>query len=162
MRNSLERGGLFLQRLILFFYPPFQKMAPRQLFLYGVTGSANIVFGWILYAVSYNFILRKENLSLGFVTLSPHVAALAVMFPVTFATGFLFQKYVTFSASVLRGKKQLFRYTLVVIINLLINYAGLKLFVEVLHFYPTPSEMLVTVVTVLTSYLFQKKFTFKL
>ncbi|MBP9018136.1 MAG: GtrA family protein, partial [Paludibacteraceae bacterium] len=71
------------------------------------------------------------------------------------------QKYVTFSASYLRGHVQLRRYLLVVMINLGLNYVGLKLFVELAHFYPTPSKMLITIITTLFSYFAQKKFTFK-
>jgi putative flippase GtrA len=83
-----------------------------------------------------------------------------VTFPITVLTGFLLQKYVTFSNSYLRGGVQLFRYFLVVIANLMINYAGLKLLVDGLHFYPTPWKMIITVFTVIFSYLSQKKFTF--
>jgi putative flippase GtrA len=76
-------------------------------------------------------------------------------------TGFLLQKYVTFTASALRGSIQLVRYFMVVMANLLINYAGLKLFVDGLGFYPTPSKMIITCFAILVSFIFQKKFTFK-
>jgi putative flippase GtrA len=98
---------------------------------------------------------------LGFVTISPHIAALFVTFPITLFTGFLLQKYVTFTASDLRGREQLIRYIAVVGVNLLINYFGLKLLVELLHFYATPSKMVVTVICTIFSYFSQKTFTFK-
>ena len=100
-------------------------------------------------------------LHLGFVTLSSHIAAFTLTFGITFFSGFLLQKYVTFSESDLRGRIQLMRYLFVVAINLFINYLGLKLLVDVLSFYPTPSNMAISIFTTFFSYFSQKKFTFK-
>ena len=161
MRKFFRNTGSSITKLIDFFYPPFRKFMPLQFFRYGVSGAANMVFDWVLYFVVYNFVLRHQMLHLGFITMSSHIAALALTFPVSFMTGFLLQKYVTFSSSYLRGHVQLRRYLLVVIINLGLNYAGLKFFVEIAHFYPTPSKMLITIITTLFSYFAQKKFTFK-
>ena len=130
-------------------------------FRYGVSGAANTALDLVLYYIIYNFVLDHRMLHLGFVTLSSHVAALVIVFPITLLTGFLLQKYVTFSASKLRGRVQLMRYIMVVFLNLAVNYFGLKLFVDVLHFYPTPSRMIITVFTALISYIMQKKFTFR-
>ena len=49
---------------------------------------------------------------------------------------------------------------MVYLINLGINYPGVRLLVEVFGFYPTPSKMAITVVTVIFSFLMQKYFTF--
>lgn len=161
MRRILVLTGKLIGELIDFFYPPFRRYFSRQFFRYGVCGAANVGFDWILYFIAYNFIFRKQLVNLDVVTLSPHIAALLVTFPVTLFTGFLLQKYVTFTASDLRGREQLVRYVAVVGVNLTINYFGLKLFVEVFHFYPTLSKMLITMVCTVVSYFLQKKFTFR-
>lgn len=161
MRRILVLTGKFISDIIDFFYPPFKRFFSLQFFRYGMSGGANLVFDWVLYFIIYNFILRKQIVDLGFIAISPHIAALLIVFPITLLTGFLLQKYVTFTASDLRGRQQLVRYMAVVGVNLLINYFGLKLLVEVLHFYPTPSKMVVTVVCTIFSYFSQKKFTFK-
>lgn len=132
-----------------------------QFFRYGVTGSANLVFDWVLYFVIYNFVLQQQMLSLGFVTLSSHVASFAIKFPIVLMTGFLLQKYVTFSHSEMRGHVQLFRYLIVFLVNLLISFVGLKFLVEWLRIYPTISNMLMSIITVFISYFSQKKYTFK-
>lgn len=162
MRRILILIGKFISGIIDFFYPPFQHIVSLQFFRYGVVGVANLVFDWVLYFISYNFIFRKKIVELGFIAISPHIAAFLLVFPITLLSGFLLQKYVTFTASNLRGRVQLIRYMGVVVVNLLINYFGLKLFVEVLHVYPTPSKMIVTVVCTIFSYIMQKKFTFKI
>ena len=161
MRKLFTKIGYCIQRIIDFFYPPFRRFMPPQLFRYAACGGANVAFDLVLYFVVFNFVLNKQMLHLGFVTFSSHIATLLIVFPITTISGFLLQKYVTFSASELRGRVQLFRYFLVVMTNLMLNYLGLKLFVDVLHFFPTPSKMMITIVTVILSYVFQNKFTFK-
>ena len=135
-------------------------MSP-ELYRYGVCGTLNVVFDWVLYFFVYNFILQYKVLDLGFIAFSPHIASLMIIFPITTFTGFLLQKYVTFTASELRGRVQLFRYFIVVFANLAINFIGLKILVDGLNFYPTPSKMIITIGTVICSYIGQKKFTFK-
>jgi len=161
MRKIFVKIGLCVQKVIDFTYPLFRRFVPLQVYRYGVCGASNIVFDWVLFFVVYNFLFKYRFFYLGIITLSPHIASLILTFPITTLTGFLLQKYVTFTASDLRGRVQLFRYLLIVVANLLINYSGLILFVDELHFYPTPSKMIITIVTVICSYIGQKKFTFK-
>jgi len=161
MRKFFEKTGLFIQRVIDFTHPLVRSFIPVQIYRYGVIGSTNVVFDWVLYFLVYNMVFKDKLFDLGFVTLSPHIATLALTFPVITLSGFLLQKYVTFTASDLRGHVQLIRYLMVVLANLIINYAGLKLFVDGFDFYPTPSKMLITIFTVICSYIGQKKFTFK-
>ncbi len=92
--------------------------------------------------------------------MTPHIASLCIVFPITLVTGFWLNKYVTFTQSELRTVKQFIRYCLIVAVNLAINYWGLKLCVEVWGWFPTPSKMLITVITVIISFVCQKYFTF--
>lgn len=161
MRKLFVILGRWITRIIDFFYPPFRRYMSLQFFRYGVSGVGNMMLDWLLYFCIYHFVLRQEMLNLGFVTFSAHIAALFMTFPVTLMTGFLLQKYVTFSSSELKGRVQLFRYSLVVLANLLLNYLGLKLLVDIIGLFPTPSKMIITIITTLFSYFSQKTFTFK-
>lgn len=161
MRRLFAKIGLTIRKLIDFFYSPFSKYFSKEFFRYGVIGTINVAFDWILYFSFFHFVLKKEMLHLGCFTLSSHIAALALSFPISFLSGFLLQKYVTFSASSLRGKTQMIRYGIVVLLNLSINYFGLKLLVDIAGWYPTPSKMGITILTVMISFLLQKRFTFK-
>ena len=160
MRKILKRTGLWIRSVIDFTYPPFRHIFTPQLYRYGVCGGANVVFDWVIYFFVYNYIMKYRFIHLGFVAISPHIASFIIIFPITTFTGFLLQKYVTFIMSDLRGRVQLFRYFLIVLMNLLLNYIGLKIFVEIFHFYPTPSKMIITAITMVCSYFGQKKFTF--
>jgi len=161
MRNLLTTLGLWIQKVIDFFYPLFRRFMSPELYRYGVCGTFNVAFDWVLYFLVYNFIVQYRVIDFGIISLSPHIASLVIIFPVTTFTGFLLQKYVTFTASELRGRVQLFRYFIVVFGNLIINFLGLKILVDGLNFYPTPSKMIITIVTIICSYIGQKKFTFK-
>ena len=134
---------------------------PLQTFRYAVCGCTNVMLDLFIYFISYNFILQKENLDLGIVVFKPHVAALLMAFCVSFPTGFLLSKYIVFQDSALRGRIQLFRYMLIVGINLFLNYVLLKILVEYFHFYPTIARTFAIAFIVTFSYLSQKHFSFK-
>jgi hypothetical protein len=161
MRKTFTSIGNAIRTVIDFFYPPFQKYITLQLFRYGFTGSVNLLFDWFLYFLIYNFVLQHEMLNLGIVTLSSHIATMTIKIPIVLISGFLLQKYVTFSYSNLKGSIQLFRYVTVFLINLTINYLGLKILVDSLDFWPSPSNMIVSILTIFISYFSQKHYTFK-
>jgi len=134
---------------------------PPETFRYAATGGFNTMLDIFLYFVFYNFILDKQIVNLGFIAISPSIAAFIFVFPITFSTGFLLSKYVTFLDSPLRGKTQLTRYGLSVVGSILLNYICLKVFVEYFYIWPTVSKILTTVVVIIYSYVIQRHFTFK-
>lgn len=154
-----------IQKLITdvidWFYNPFKGIISITTFRYAATGGANTVLDILLYFIFYHFILVEQNLELGFVTISSHIAAFLLVFPITFSTGFMLAKYITFTASDLKGRIQLIRYALTVIGSILLNYILLKFFVEICGFYPVVSKMITTVVVIIYSYVAQRFFSFK-
>ena len=150
-----------LTKVIDLIYPMFSRFMSRQLFSYGFCGGLNLALEWVLYYVFYHFIIRGRIVDLGFVAISPHIAAFAFKFPITFLTGFWMARHISFSGSELRGRVQIVRYLLVTMVNIVINYAGLKLLVEVCGCWPTISYIIISVVCVTFSYLSNKHFSFK-
>ena len=134
---------------------------PLTTFRYAVCGGSNMFLDIFIYFISYNYILHKQILDLGFIAFKPHIAALWMAFFVSFPVGFLLSKYIVFDTSQLRGRVQLFRYLLIVGVNLILNYAFLKTLVEYLGFYPTIARIFTTCIIVTFSFLSQKHFTFK-
>lgn len=143
------------------FYPPFRKLMNIQTFRYLACGGGNTLLDIVLYFVSYNFILDKQNVNLGFIVISPHIAAFIIAFAISFPLGFWLMHSIVFSDSILRKRVQLFRYFLLVAVCILLNYVFLKLFVEQWGIYPTPSKLLTTIIVVSFSYVTQKHFTFR-
>jgi len=146
---------------VLWFYPPFKRFMPLQTFKYAATGGANTSLDIFLYFIFYNFVLNKELVDLGFVAISPHIAAFIMSFIVTFPIGFILAKYISFPGSFLRKRIQFFRYGLSVMGSVVLNYIFIKLFVEVCGWYPTPAKIVTTLIAILFSYTAQKYFTFK-
>lgn len=160
MRKNAEKLGERLKCVIDFFYPPFKNYMPIQFFRYGFTGSVNVAVSILLYFITYNYILNQHTINLRFFTFSAHVGALIISFPFSNFFGFLLQKYITFTDSQLRGHIQLYRYFFVVFINLGINTFILKILVDGLNLWSTPSQIIATFCCVFVSYISQKKFTF--
>lgn len=166
----MNRLAQIITKIIDFFYPPFRKVMSEQLFRYAACGGGNMVLDWVLYFLIYNFVIGhdlvyitlpfREGTGVG-LCLTPHIATLCIVFPITLLTGFWLQKYVTFTDSQLNGWRQFFRYVTIVALNLAVNYFGLKLCVEVWGWYPTPSKMVITLITVAISYLGQKYYSFR-
>jgi putative flippase GtrA len=148
-------------RIIDWFYFPFLHFIPREVFRYAVTGGLNTILDLSLYFIFYRYILKLQIVDLGFVAISAYIAAFLMVFPITFLTGFILAKYVTFNASELRGRIQLFRYGLTVFGAIILNYLFLKIFVEYFGWYATFSKGVTTVIVVIYSYISQRYFSFK-
>lgn len=144
-----------------FFYPPFSKLMPIQTFRYAVCGGTNTLLDIVLYFISYHYILHERYVNLGMVTISPYILSFLMSFSVSFPAGYFLNKNIVFPQSILHGRVQLFRYFLLVLICLGLNYVFIKLFVEQFHFYATVAKILTTIIVVSFSYLTQKNFTFK-
>lgn len=147
--------------LIDFFYPPFKRLMPLNTFRYAACGGANVVLDISLFFILYNFVFRKQVVELGLIAFQPHIAAFLFSFCITFPVGFLLSKYIVWTDSTIKGHVQLFRYFVIVMMNLLLNYFFLKLLVEYFHIYPTISKLITTVIVISFSYLSQKHYTFK-
>ncbi|HNQ67990.1 MAG TPA: GtrA family protein [Bacteroidales bacterium] len=160
MQNILSIGRKTIIKTADWFYKPFSRFIPQVTFRYGFTGGLNTAFDIFLYFIFYNYIFQKQNLDLSLITISPHIAAFVFVFPITFVTGFMLAKYVTFTQSTLRGRKQLFRYGLTVVGSIILNYFLLKFFVELCNFWPTFSKILTTAIIIVYSYFMQKHFSF--
>jgi putative flippase GtrA len=143
------------------FYPLFKRFMPLQTYHYAACGGSNTLLGIVLYYVSYNFILHKELVRIGPFAITPHIMALFMATAVTLPIGFYLSMYVVFHGSYLRRRVQFFRYFLIAMGCLLLNYVLLKLFVEVWHWYPTLAQIANTVVVVLFSYFSQRHFSFR-
>ena len=132
-----------------------------QTFRYAACGGFNVFLGLSAFYIAFKFILKEKMLDIGVYVFEPYSAALLISFLVSFPVGFFLMKYVVFSDSKLKGRVQIFRYLLAYIINLILNYFLLRLFVEVLHIYPTIAQLITTAILIIFSYLFQRYFTFK-
>lgn len=149
-------------RFLDLFYPIFKRFLSRQNYYYAAVGGANMVLDLLLYFISYNYIFKKEIFQVTeHLAFEPYIAAFIFAFIITFPLGFALSKYIVWSESNIKGRIQLFRYFLLVITNIFLNYILLKFFIETCHLFPTVSKLLTIIIVVTFSYLTQKHFTFR-
>lgn len=144
----------------LLYVPIVRRFVSRDIFGYALCGGANMALDTLWYFLLYHFVVCERFIDLGVVVMSPHIASLCLVFPITFFTGFWLNRNVAFRVTHLRSRRQLWRYLLSVIGSIVINYVCMKLFVEYFAIWPTPSKMLTTVISVLYSFLMARYFTF--
>ena len=134
---------------------------PLQTFRYAAAGGANTLLGFLVYSAGYTYFFKGQVYNLGFYAFKAHSASLFLSFLVTFPVGFFFSKYVVFLDSAMKGRIQLFRYFMICLFNLALNYLLLKVLVEQFNIHAVPAQVITVVVVVLFSYLAQRNFSFK-
>ena len=56
----MQTFAQIITKIVDFFYRPFRKYVPQQLFRYAACGGGNMVLDWVLYFVFYNFVVGHE------------------------------------------------------------------------------------------------------
>ena len=108
--------ALILRRAIDWFYRrPFSRVISETVFRYGACGAITLSVDAVSYALIYHFLVAGRYFDLGFVVMSPHIASLVLVFPITFFTGFWLNRYVAFRTLPVAAGKQLGRYLLTVV-----------------------------------------------
>lgn len=161
MRRHIHNARDLLLPIIDFFYPPFRRFMNLQTFRYAASGGGNTLLGFIVYFISYEYIFKGKEFHFDFYAFKAHSAALFTSFCFTFPIGFFMSKYVVFSDSKMKGRIQLFRYFMICLFNLALNFILLKILVERAHVYAVLAQVLTTTIVILFSYLAQRHFSFK-
>ena len=157
MRKHIHSARDFILPVIDFFYPPFKRLMTLQTFRYAASGGGNLLLGFVVFYVSFKFIFGEKTFDFGYYAFKGHMAALFLSFCITFPVGFFMLKYVVFSDSKIKGRIQLFRYFIVCLFNLFLNYLLLKVLVETLHVYAVFAQILTISVVVVVSYVAQHR-----
>lgn len=159
LSNKIARA---ITKLIdIFYIKAIERFIPRHTFRYGVCGVANsIVLDSIFYYLIYHYIVGKKVVELGFFAISPEIAALIVVFPITFFIGFWLNRNVAFNATDERKESQISKYALSVCGSILLSYASLKILVNLCGVWATPAKTLSSIIVAIYSYLAARYFTF--
>ena len=132
---SLAEG--IIRLIDRFYLPPLAALMPRQTFRYAVCGCVTyLAFDPVCYFLIYNYVVAHRFFDLGVVVLSPHIAAMLLVFPFTFFCGFWLNRNVAFRNSPVRTHAQLLRYLLSIIGSVGLTYVGMKFFVELCGLWP--------------------------
>ena len=158
---KMSLATLITKAIDLFYVKPLQKILSQQVFRYLVCGAATAALDAVWYYIIYHYVVCEQFIDLNIVTISPHIAALCIVFPITFFTGFWLNRNVAFRVTHLSSLPQLTKYALTVVGSILLNYVCMKLLVEACHIWATPSKMMTTAICAIYSFLVGRYFTFR-
>lgn len=145
----------------MFYVAPLRRYIPITVYRYGACGGINMVLDTVWYFLIYHFIVGTDYHNILGITITPHILSLIIVFPITFLTGFYLNRNIAFRSFEVSTIGQMTKYLLTVLGSLLLNYILIKVFVEVMHIWPTPAKSLTTVVCVVYSYLVGRFYTFR-
>ena len=145
----------------LFYIKPLRRVFSQEVFRYLACGGITAVLDAVWYYIIYHYIVCERFIDLGVVVMSPHIAALCVVFPITFFTGFWLNRNVAFRITDISTLPQLAKYALTVVGSILLNYACMKLLVEGCGIWATPSKIITTAICAIYSFLAGRHFTFR-
>ena len=157
----MSLSAIITKAIDIFYIKPLQKFLSQQVFRYLACGAITALLDAVWYYAIYHYIVCERFIDLDFVVVSPHIAALCVVFPITFFTGFWLNRNVAFKATHISSLPQLAKYALTVVGSILLNYACMKLLVETCDIWATPSKMITTVICAIYSFLAGRYFTFR-
>ncbi len=146
----------------LLYVAPMRRWIKVETLRYFVCGVGNyIVLDAILYYAVYHYVVQMNFVHFGDIVISPHVASMAVVFPLTFLSGFYLNRYVAFEATRPSAKGQMVRYAISIGGSIVLSYVALKILVEVWGIWPTPAKVCSSLITATYSYLMARYFTFR-
>ncbi len=149
--------------IIDFFHRPFARWIPTQLFRYLACGGSNTVLNLLIYWLSYDYVLHKQNFNVTktFI-INPEQGAYVIAFCISFPIGFILSRHIVFPESNLHGRIQFFRYgittvTFIIITSLLIQF--FKIYIPIIP--AKPAYFIICIIVALMSYVLQRIYTFK-
>lgn len=157
----MSLAAVITKAIDIFYIKPLRKLLSQQVFRYLACGAITAVLDAVWYYIIYHYVVRMEFIDLGFIVVSPHIAALCLVFPITFFTGFWLNRNVAFKATHISTLPQLAKYALTIVGSILLNYACMKLLVEACDIWATPSKMITTVICAVYSFIAGRYFTFR-
>lgn len=139
-----------------------KKLLSSKVFRYFISAGIATWVDVLVYFLAYNYIYQKQDINLfdAFVISAP-TAALALSYTAGLLTNFFITKYIVFKESDLETHKQLFRYVLVAIGVLFLNYIMMRLLIRNFHWYPTIARAVSALSVGMFSFVVHKSFSFK-
>ncbi len=161
--NRPKFVGACMWFIDLFYLPILSKFhISKEQFRYIACGVGNyIILDSVLYYLTYHYLIADRYINIGITYISPHVSSLIIVFPITFLTGFMLNRYVVFESTRRKIKFQITRYALTVVGSILLNYVIIKLLVEHFELWATPSKIICSLLTAIYSYFMARCFTFR-
>lgn len=115
-----------------------------------------------VYFLAFNYIYHKENIYFfDFFVLSAPTASLILSYTCGLITNFLITKFLVFTDSDLKTYHQFFRFVLVALGVLVLNYAFMSILIRQFEWYPTIARAFSAIIIGVLSFITHKTFSFR-
>ena len=115
-----------------------------------------------MYFIAFNYIYQKNDILLfSSFTIAASTASLLLSYTMGLITNFIITKFLVFHESDLETHKQLFRYILVALVILALNYVMMRFLIRNLEWYPTIARAVSAISIGLLSFIIHKTFSFR-
>lgn len=138
-----------------------QKVVGNSVVRFFLSAGVATLVDVFVYFITINYFIKESRVHIGGYSASDHNFTLCISYSFGVVVNFLLTKYAVFSESELGGVKQFRRFAFIAFFGFFANYGLLRLFVEVIGFYPTPSRIIAALSLGVASYYVHKLFTFK-
>jgi putative flippase GtrA len=141
---------------------PLSRLVKNKGFLYLCAAGTATVCDILLYFITFNYFLQKQDVLLGSVLLGAPGISLAVSYSFGLLVNFTLSKWLIFTESNLRTRHQFFRFTMVAIAVLFANYGLMKILIDALGFFPTVARASSAISIGVLSFSIHKAFSFRI
>lgn len=139
-----------------------KKLYHSKLIRYFVSAGTATGVDVLSYFLAYNFLFKKEGLPVAGIVITAPTLSLAVSYTLGLLTNFMMTKHLVFFESDLHTRKQLFRYVIVALLVLFLNYVLMTFLIRQANWYPTIARACSAVVVGLISFVVHKFFSFRI
>jgi putative flippase GtrA len=116
-----------------------------------------------VYFIAFNYIYQKSDIDFfGIAVISAPTASLMLSYTMGLLTNFLITKFLVFTESDLETHKQFFRYLIVAIVVLGLNYVLMSFLIKQLNWYPTLARAFSALSIGVFSFTIHKVFSFRI
>ena len=139
-----------------------KKLLRSKVFRYFISAGIATWVDIMIYFIAFNYIYEKQDINLlNWLVISAPTASLILSYTTGLLTNFFFTKHLVFKESDLETHKQLFRYVLVALVVLLLNYLMMRFLIRSLEWFPTIARSVSAITIGLLSFVIHKSFSFR-
>ena len=139
------------------------RLFQNKLFRYFISAGLATWVDITVYFLAYNYLYHKSDFSVfGLFTVSAATASLLLSYTMGLLTNFLITRYLVFNESELEFHKQLFRYVLVALLVLALNWLLMRILIRELDWWPTLARACSALGIGMLSFVVHKTFSFRM
>lgn len=139
------------------------RLFQNKLFRYFISAGLATWVDITVYFLAYNYLYQKSDIAVfGIYTISAATASLLLSYTMGLLTNFLITRYLVFSESELEFHKQLFRYVLVALLVLALNWLLMRFLIRTMDWWPTLARACSALGIGMLSFVIHKTFSFRM